>query len=68
MNKPDVGDRIRCPESNDVLSPDKVWDSTLPDGKRVRYGIYGKHNHGGEECWRSGLPAQDPVFPANKTD
>lgn len=68
MNPPDVGDRIRCPESNKVLHPEKVWDGKLPSGERVRYGTFKKHHHHHKECWRSGLPAPEPVFPENKKD
>ena len=82
MQAPDDNDRIRCPEKTDsqgkgeILRPEKVWDSIIPTGERVRYGLYRCHHHGatgpgkndGKECPRSGLPAPEPVFPVNKKD
>ena len=32
-------ERVQCPVSNDKITPYQCWDSKLPDGTSVTYGI-----------------------------
>ena len=41
---------IQCPDSGEHLIPEKVWESRLPDGTRVRYGQFKRHHHPHMEC------------------
>lgn len=67
-------ERVVCPDSGETQKPERVWDSKLPSGERITYGIIKKHHHGssgggrkdGQVCPRSGDVVS--VVPENKKD
>lgn len=58
MDQADQADRVTCPQSGEVLKPEKrgVWNTKGPGGKPQRFGILKKHHHNRQECPWSGLP------------
>ena len=64
MRKADSNERVRCPDSNEVLEPSDCWDTVNPKGERETRGIFKEHDHTASRCPWSGLPAPEPVFPA----
>ena len=54
----DEQDRIICPQSQERLIPERVWDSKTagPGQTPQRLGTFKKHHHHREECPWSGLP------------
>jgi hypothetical protein len=39
-----------CLASGEMLLPQKVWESRLPNGRPIRYGQFARHFHVGQEC------------------
>ena len=42
--------RLICPNSGEEVTPLKVWESRLPDGRIITYGQFHLHSHWGQEC------------------
>lgn len=72
MRQPTDKEQIICPANGEKLKPEYCWDSRLPGGKTVTYGIIPiGHKHKNktgyfsqtieEDCEWAGLPAPQPV-------
>jgi hypothetical protein len=72
MRKPKDKEIVRCPVTNDEVIPSECWESRLPNGQSVVYGVIPlnhKHkvlsnffgNYVEEPCNWAGIVAPQPV-------